>query len=271
MSFGRGSWSRAPPGHGRPRRDLSPHQTESRGRRVVAFLSVAGLIALDLRYSWVESCVLSALARSDTVAVGLGKSPALAPSGRGPYDARLGYEQLDALVNRLSARGFAVDAQARSSGTALALARLGIFPIYHEKNQAGLRILDRQGRPLRDIRFPQEAYSDFEAIPPLVVNTLLFIENREMLDPSRPHRNPAIEWDRFSHAVAELSIHTVDRGHPLIGGSTLATQLEKMRHSPAGRTGSVSEKIRQMASASLRAYQDGRTRFQPKRKSFVPT
>jgi membrane peptidoglycan carboxypeptidase len=43
-------------------------------------------------------------------------------------------------------------------------------------------------------------------IPPLVVNTLLFIENREMLDPSRPHRNPPIEWDRFRHAVAELSI-----------------------------------------------------------------
>ena len=79
---------------------------------------------------------LSALARSDTIAVGLGKSPAPPPSGRGPYDARLGYEQLDALVNRLSARGFAVDAQARSSGTALALARLGIFPIYHGKNQA---------------------------------------------------------------------------------------------------------------------------------------
>jgi hypothetical protein len=48
----------------------------------------------------------------------------------------------------------------------------------------------------------------------LVVNTLLFIENREMLDPARPHRNPAIEWDRVSHAVAELSIHAVDRGPP---------------------------------------------------------
>src|SRR5690606_239752 len=41
------------------------------------------------------------------------------------------------------------------------------------------------------------------------------------------------------------------------GGSTLATQLEKYRHSPGGRTASPSEKLRQMVSASVRAYQDG--------------
>ncbi len=41
------------------------------------------------------------------------------------------------------------------------------------------------------------------------------------------------------------------------GGSTLATQLEKMRHSPGGRTGSAGEKLRQMTTASLRAYSHG--------------
>jgi membrane peptidoglycan carboxypeptidase len=41
------------------------------------------------------------------------------------------------------------------------------------------------------------------------------------------------------------------------GGSTLATQMEKYRHSPGGRTGSAAEKLRQMASASLRAYLSG--------------
>jgi len=74
---------------------------------VVAILSVAGLIALDLRYWWVEPCVPSAPTRSDTITVGLGKSPALPPSGRRPYDARLGYEQPDALVNRIEQLHFA--------------------------------------------------------------------------------------------------------------------------------------------------------------------
>ena len=33
------------------------------------------------------------------------------------------------------------------------------------------------------------------------------------------------------------------------GGSTLATQLEKYRHSPEGRTQSARDKLQQMASA----------------------
>ncbi len=47
------------------------------------------------------------------------------------------------------------------------------------------------------------------------------------------------------------------RDHSVIGGSTLATQLEKLRHSPEGRTHSPAEKLRQIASATLRSYQDG--------------
>jgi len=78
-----------------------------------------------------------------------------------------------------------------------------------------------------------------------------------MLDPRHPSRNPAIEWQRLSHAVFDYAVHAVDPCHAVIGGSTLATQLEKMRHSAKGRTRSAGEKARQMFSASLRAYQDG--------------
>jgi membrane peptidoglycan carboxypeptidase len=86
---------------------------------------------------------------------------------------------------------------------------------------------------------------------------LLFIENRSLLDAAHPYRNPALEWSRLTRAAIDFAIHSVDQTHPFIGGSTLATQLEKMRHSPDGRTVSVGEKIRQVASASLRAYADG--------------
>jgi membrane peptidoglycan carboxypeptidase len=41
------------------------------------------------------------------------------------------------------------------------------------------------------------------------------------------------------------------------GASTLATQLEKFRHSPDGRTGSTREKLLQMEAASLRSYLGG--------------
>ncbi|MGH9664167.1 MAG: glycosyl transferase family 51, partial [Bryobacteraceae bacterium] len=52
----------------------------------------------------------------------------------------------------------------------------------------------------------------------------------------------------------------------MIGGSTLATQLEKLRHSPGGRTNSVGDKFWQMASASLRAYQYGPETMEAQRK-----
>jgi len=105
--------------------------------------------------------------------------------------------------------------------------------------------------------YPRQVYVNFESIPPLIVDTLLFIEDREILDSSHSFRNPAIQWRRLSRAVVDLGIHKFYPKHQFIGGSTLATQLEKMRHSQCGRTSSVVEKARQMASASLSAYQDG--------------
>jgi hypothetical protein len=44
---------------------------------------------------------------------------------------------------------------------------------------------------------------------------------------------------------------------PVQGGSTLAVQLEKFRHSPNGRTDTPIEKLRQIVGASLKAYREG--------------
>src|SRR3546814_19686042 len=53
------------------------------------------------------------------------------------------------------------------------------------------------------------------------------------------------------------------------GGSTIATQLEKMRHSPGGRTDTPVEKLRQMVSASMRAYRDGPDTMDERRQLVV--
>ena len=90
-----------------------------------------------------------------------------------------------------------------------------------------------------------------------MVNTLLYIENRELLDAAHPTRNPAVEWGRLGKAVVEQGIKILDPDYDAPGGSTLATQIEKYRHSPGGITASFNEKFRQMMSASLRAYTNG--------------
>ncbi len=175
----------------------------------------------------------------------------------GPHDIRLGYVGLPEFVERLEQAGFAVTHQARISPEMARLDDLGLYLPYHEKTAAGLDVRDCRGDSLYTVRYPRQAYPDFESIPPVVANTLLFIENRELLDPNHPQRNPAVEWDRLAQAVLEKAMQVVDPKRNVPGGSTLATQIEKYRHSPDGLTLTATDKLRQMASASLRAYLDG--------------
>jgi membrane peptidoglycan carboxypeptidase len=217
----------------------------------VVFLTIIGIV--EVRSAPIESHLFSSVDRHLRFRLkpGAGK---LERPGAGPYDERLGFSRLSGFLTRLQQNQYKITAQARVPTLARVLAAVGLSGIYHEKSQAGLAITDRSGAPLFDASYPARIYPEFGSIPPLLVNTILFIENRQLLDDSHPQRNPAIEWARQGRAVIDLGIHTVDRKHSIIGGSTLATQLEKMRHSPGGRTGSVFEKARQVASASLRSY-----------------
>lgn len=257
MGSGIGKWalctSRSKPGV------KSGHQTwpvRAGGGFLVLALSI-GLLALDIRSSWVEAQLLPKVARRTTFFVGQGPSPAFESPANGPYDQRLGLSELPRFIGRLKTHGYRIEAQARDTNTSLALTRLGVFPIYHEKNQTGLLIEDKNGQAVYHTEYPHQIYPDFRSLPPLIVNTLLFIENREIFDGNHPFRNPPVQWGRFSRALFDVGLHSVDHNFPVIGGSTLATQLEKTRHSPEGRTESAAAKLRQMLSASLRAYQNG--------------
>ncbi|MBI1790645.1 MAG: transglycosylase domain-containing protein [Acidobacteria bacterium] len=224
------------------------------------------LLALELRTSQVQSRVLAATSRRAAYMLGPGAGPAIRYPKAAPYDSRLGYAHLSSFLERLQAAGFRPEAQARLSKMAARLIALGLSPPYREKSQTGLAVLDRAEEPLFVARYPGRTYPDLQSIPPLVVASLLFIENREVLDSSHDYRNPAVEWDRLAKAILDVSVHQVYRGHPISGGSTLATQLEKLRHSPGGRTASAGEKFRQMATASLRAYQDGPRTLEARRR-----
>jgi membrane peptidoglycan carboxypeptidase len=237
---------------------------------VAAAVFSAGLVALDLQSSWAESRILPIIDRRATFSIKPGASRQQdRPTKTGPYDERLGYSQNLELIGKLQKAGFQIEAQASDSPTSRFLTRMGLDPVYREKDQAGLLLLDHTGQPFYESQYPRRVYPDFASIPPLVVQTLLFIENREMLDASYPDRNPAIQWGRFTQAMLDAALHAVDRSHSRAGGSTLATQLEKMRHSPAGRTDSVIEKARQMVSASLQAYREGPNTLRRQREIVV--
>ncbi len=211
----------------------------------------------EARTSWLQAHLLARYVRSLTFRDGRGASAAIAFPRYGPYDRSFGYVLIPQFTPRLRSEGYVVASQSRMSPNMLAVVRLGLYPPYREKDQAGLVLRDRSGTGFYDARFPVSTYPDFAAVPPLLVRTLLYIEDRKLLDPGEPMRNPALAWGRFSRALFDQLRHWVEPAAHTPGGSTLATQIEKFRHAPGGRTHSDLDKLRQMASASLRAYQGG--------------
>jgi membrane peptidoglycan carboxypeptidase len=242
------------------------------GLVAAAFLGIlAYLLSVEMQTSRLQARYLARLDRGVAFTMEPGPSDSIRfprTSSSGPYDIRLGYARLPDFQQRLLARGYEVTQQARASSTMVSIADRGLFLPYAEKDQGGLQLFDTNGAPLFSARYPALAYAEFNEIPPLIVSTLTFIEDRYLLDATQPNRNPALDWGRFSRALTDQALRIVNRHQPAPGGSTLATQIEKFRHSPDGRTTTPPEKLRQIASASVRAYLGGEDTL-PARRTIV--
>jgi len=227
-----------------------------------AVLLLLGLVTAFLVRYEVQTSRLQAWAAS-RYAAPLDFSLAAGPSDRirfpahGPFDERQGYTRIPSFVASLQSRGFEVAEQARHSDALLAHLDRGLYAPHAAKTQVGLTVLDCRREPMYQFRYPHRRFDRLASVPPVVAQALMFIENRDLLDPGRPHLNPAVDWVRFTRAVLGQMgsrLH-IDTDTP--GGSTLATQMEKFRHSPDGITHDEREKLRQMVSAAVRAYRQG--------------
>ena len=214
-------------------------------------------IADEIDSSRLQASQISAYAATLTYESVEGASTAIRFPTHGPFDERMGYRRLPDLSQRLSAAGYTLSRQARLSTPLLDYVDQGYFPPYREKAAAGLNVEDCRDEALYRFRYPYRGYASFESIPKRIAETLTFIENRHLLDTDRPKMNPAVDWVRFARAVIGRIGRMVDEDFDAPGGSTLATQIEKYRHSPNGVTPDSDEKLRQMISASVRAYRDG--------------
>jgi membrane peptidoglycan carboxypeptidase len=224
---------------------------------LITIAALAFATYAEMRTSRLQAREFSRWATSLTYSVEPGPSEAIVYPGDGPFDKRLGYSALGDFLPRLLKRNYVVEQQTRFSAPLMSYAGHDLFVPYQEKSQAGLVITDCRGDPLYLYRYPQQLYTEFAQIPPVMVNSLLFVENRGMLENQEPLLNPAVDWPRFAKAAWSQVAKMFALPGQSAGGSTLATQLEKYRHSPDGLTGSGPEKIRQMISASVRAYQGG--------------
>src|SRR5690554_7827232 len=85
----------------------------------------------------------------------------------------------------------------------------GLYVPYDEKTQAGLRIIDARGEVIYEFGYPRSGFAGFEEIPPLLVESLLFIENRHLLDETLPRANPAVDWPRLMGASMAMLVGTL--------------------------------------------------------------
>ncbi|GGO82985.1 glycosyl transferase family 51 [Marinobacterium nitratireducens] len=220
--------------------------------------ALVGLLAAhEMRTAEFQARVLSRYATDLSYSVQPGPSDAILYPQFGPFDVRLGYARLPALLERAQQQNFEIREQSRFSEALMDYSQRGFYPPYPEKSHAGLTLFDCRGETLYSFSYPKHNYETFASIPPVIVQSLLFIENRELLDTDKPMSNPAVDWPRFVKAALTQVGKRLDIEGQSAGGSTLATQLEKYRHSPDGITYSAADKLKQMMSASVRAYQQG--------------
>ncbi|MGB5446505.1 MAG: transglycosylase domain-containing protein, partial [Psychromonas sp.] len=220
------------------------------------FSAIAIFIEFEVRTSYYQAKLLNVYSNQLTYQVVQSATDNVIYPKYGPFDLRYGYTQLTEYIDRLQQRGFIIEQQASFSPMLMDFTRKGFFPPYDEKAQSGLNIQDCRQEIVFNASFPHRVYQDDDLIPSEIVNTLLFIENRELWNP-QPKHNPVIDWPRFVLASISYIAGKVDVNMSRAGGSTLATQIEKFRHSKQGLTLSVEDKLLQIASAMVRVYQQG--------------
>lgn len=226
---------------------------------ILGFGGVAGFfLGEEMRTSKMQSDIMTEMAQTVSFEMKPGPDSAFKVPSSGPYNQRLGYSYLPFFIKALQSEDYTIAEQMRASRGYHKLVDEGIYPIYRPKTEAGLLLEDKNGLPLYRAIYPSHVFSSFDSLPPLLTQTLLFVEDRDLLKPDHPTKNPVIEWDRFFYAAMGQALKALAPGINLGGGSTLATQIEKFRFSPGGQTGSPMEKIRQIFSGSLRVYMNGK-------------
>ncbi len=223
---------------------------------LLLLLSIAALVAYELHTAHYQSTEISKYARNLTYQLREGPTDQVVYPVAGPFDQRLGYSKLPKFLPRLTQNNFQIERQAQFSPQMHFYSQLGFFPPYREKAQAGLLIGDCRNEELFSFAHPQRVYQHPAEVPALVRDSLLFIENRKLLT-SPPRANPAVDWPRFMMAAVSQVGKVLNLEGQSAGGSTLATQIEKYRHSPQGLTRNFTDKFLQMVSGSVRAYRYG--------------
>lgn len=181
------------------------------------------------------------------------------PVVTGPYAVRTDYANITQRMETLKSKGWKTSEQ--NEYDVHSMLGMDLHLQYEKKAQTGLTLLDDQNKTLYSQQYPKNIAPSLESIAVDIVETLCFVEDKDVCDPDMPtNANPAFNGLRVGKAFLQ-SAHILP-GHS--GASTLAVQYDKFMNSPNGQTvdpitgrKSFPEKIRQWGSASRDAYASG--------------
>ena len=159
-------------------------KARSKGRAWFLFfiliLCLAILIGQEIKTSFYQAKYINQYAQKLTYELRSEPTSSVIYPSYGPFDERHGYSKLPQYIDRLLQRNFQITQQVAFSPALQEYAQLGFFPPYHEKAQSGLTLLDCRNTDLYEFTYPKRVYQDDDKIPNEIINTLLFIENREL-------------------------------------------------------------------------------------------
>jgi membrane peptidoglycan carboxypeptidase len=219
-------------------------------------LVLGGVALFEAAHSRLQARYFHKRAQAAAYTVKDGSSKRISFPSYGPHYQRRGYTRMPQFFESLAEHGFVVERQAQLCDSQGRFdSRRWALP-YEDRDQAGLTIVDRGGRQLYGTRYPGWVFPSYDSIPPVIVQTLLFIEDRKLMDTLHQYRNPAVDWPRLGLSTLLYGASKVGLYGNVPGASTLATQIEKYRYWAGGLTLTPQDKLRQMYSASLRIYRD---------------
>jgi membrane peptidoglycan carboxypeptidase len=236
------------------------------GGALTAAFTLAAPLVIEAEFSPVQEYLGTNVAHNKTGPGFSAKKVTTPPEARSAIDKTRGYAdnlKEDAILRK---QNFTVSPQKEHYERKI----LGtpLFSLEEPKAQAGLSIIDDSGETIYQAKYPRQIFNSFDEIPVIWWQTLLEVENRELLNHQDDkidlivadiayNKNVTIEIDRLAKAIflhvakkAGLNVSTP-------GGSGLPVQIEKMLHSPNGQShGDSDEKKRQILTAMAKYYKD---------------
>ena len=222
---------------------------------VILVLTLALAAYQESRVHFYQSTFWHWLAQKLNYRIENGASAQISFPNAGPFDKRYGYHQLPLWQTHLTQNGFNLSAQSRFSAGLQRYSNWGFNPPFIQQHYPALSLYGCKQDLLYQFNAPALRFNDLAEVAPVIVQSLLFIEDRDLLSPKHPRANPVVNLPRLGAATWSQLQRAIGIAAPAAGGSTLATQLEKYRHSPQGLTSDMADKFRQLVSASVKTYQ----------------